>query len=138
MRKQELGAAKHFMPQKERGVALEDMCYSFTKDTLPHLKGLHRQRGVCEQEFGGAKRFMSREEREAQRWEDAATKENAKLRVAQEREAKRMAEQADKERRAAVRKQDTERRRQYAPNSLHCDMMQATRILVTVRTAFPP
>ena len=57
---------------------------------------------------------MSKEEREARRWEDAAVKENAKLRVAQEREAKRMAEQADKERRAAMRKQDTERRRQCA------------------------
>lgn len=57
---------------------------------------------------------MSKEEREARRWEDAAAKENAKLRIAQEREAKRMAEQADKERRAAMRKQDAERRRQCA------------------------
>ena len=68
---------------------------------------------------------MSKEEREARRWEDAAVKENAKLRVAQEREAKRMAEQADKERRAAMRKQDTERRRQCAspddtPHSRAC------------------
>ena len=58
---------------------------------------------------------MSREEREARRWEDAQSRENAKLRVAQEREAKRMAEQADKEHRAAVRKQESERRRQCAP-----------------------
>ncbi len=62
---------------------------------------------------------MSKEEREARRWEDAAVKENAKLRVAQEREAKRMAEQADKERRAAMRKQDTERRRQCASLMIH-------------------
>ncbi len=64
---------------------------------------------LARQEWGGAKRFLSKDQ---QRWEDAALKENAKLRVAQEREAKRMAEQADKERRAAMRKQDAERRRQ--------------------------
>ena len=63
---------------------------------------------------------MSKEEREALRWEDAATKENAKLRIAQEREAKRMAEQADKEHRAAQRKQDAERRRQCAPGLPTC------------------
>ena len=67
------------------------------------------------QEWGAPKRLMSREEREARRWEDAQSRENAKLRVAQEREAKRMAEQADKEHRAALRKQETERRRQCAP-----------------------
>jgi len=74
---------------------------------------LHTNFGLCHQEFGSAKRFISKDEREALRWEDAASKENAKLRIAQEREAKRMAEQADKEHRAAQRKQDAERRRQY-------------------------
>ena len=67
------------------------------------------------QEWGAPKRPMSREERDARRWEDAQSRENAKLRVAQEREARRMAEQADKEHRAAARKQESERRRQCAP-----------------------
>ena len=88
-----------------------------------------------EQEFGGAKRFLSKEERETRRWEDAAVKENAKLRVAQEREAKRMAEQADKEHRAAVRKQDVERRRQCvhsSPFSVHISSSLHTCIAVGV------
>ena len=70
---------------------------------------------MLRQEWGAPKRLLSREEREARRWEDAQSRENAKLRVAQEREAKRMAEQADKEHRAALRKQESERRRQCAP-----------------------
>ena len=88
--------------------------------------------GVREQEFGGAKRFMSREERETRRWEDAAVKENAKLRVAQEREAKRMAEQADKEHRAAVRKQDVERRRQCASRPPACTSALSLHICIAV------